>query len=274
MAISAVSSISAGDLVRLFGSPSFGSIGPVGKSPAVLRVEAVPGLASREDARSDDAPPADGAEGAAPAVPGGKEGGRGKAPASARAADPRRPEAILAGRREEGDIRSRLDELLGEKSAMERRQAEQAGRRSAELTSVLAQLRSRDSEVRAHEAAHMAAGGRYVTGGATYSYQRGPDGAQYAVGGEVGIDTSPVPGRPEETAQKMRVICAAALAPSDPSAADLSVAAAASQAEAEALAEIASSRAEELAGRYGQEAAASRAGSGGSPPRSSLDMVA
>jgi hypothetical protein len=63
----------------------------------------------------------------------------------------------------------------------------------------------------------------------------------------VGIDTSAVPGRPEETVQKMRIIRAAALAPSEPSAADLSVAAAASEIEADALAEIAQARTEEVA---------------------------
>ena len=80
----------------------------------------------------------------------------------------------------------------------------------------------------------MAAGGRYITGGASYTYERGPDGAEYAVGGEVGIDTSPVPGNPEATAEKMRIVRAAALAPSDPSAADLAVAASAAEAEAPA----------------------------------------
>jgi hypothetical protein len=159
------------------------------------------------------------------------------------------------------------------KSEIERKQADAKGERSIEAASELSQLRSRDAEVRAHESAHMAAGGRYVTGGASYSYQKGPDGGQYAVGGEVGIDTSTVPGDPEETVRKMRAIRAAALAPSDPSAADLAVAAAATQAEAAALAEIAQARAEELAGRYGKEIEA-----GARPekdaPANSLDMLA
>jgi hypothetical protein len=79
-----------------------------------------------------------------------------------------------------------------------------------------------------------------VRGGAAYAYQRGPDGQDYAVGGEVGIDTS-VPADPREAAQKMRTVRAAALAPADPSPADLAVAAAAAVAEAQALAELASS---------------------------------
>ena len=34
-------------------------------------------------------------------------------------------------------------------------------------------LQERDREVRAHERAHMTAGGSYVRGGATFEYQRG-----------------------------------------------------------------------------------------------------
>jgi hypothetical protein len=102
---------------------------------------------------------------------------------------------------------------------------------------VLRQLRSRDSVVRAHESAHIAAGGGVVTGGAHYSFQKGPDGKNYAVGGEVGIDTSPVPGNPRATIAKMETVKAAALAPAEPSGQDQSVAAAASQAEVRAQVE-------------------------------------
>jgi len=106
---------------------------------------------------------------------------------------------------------------------------------SAESTlAILRQLQSRDTTVRAHESAHIAAGGGVITSGARYSYQKGPDGRQYAVGGEVGIDPSPVPGNPRATLAKMAVVKAAALAPAQPSATDQSVAAAASQTEAQA----------------------------------------
>ena len=53
------------------------------------------------------------------------------------------------------------------------------------------ELSARDREVRAHEEAHANVGGRYA-GSPTYSFQRGPDGKQYAVGGEVSIDVSPI----------------------------------------------------------------------------------
>ncbi|MDV7392559.1 putative metalloprotease CJM1_0395 family protein, partial [Arthrospira platensis SPKY1] len=55
----------------------------------------------------------------------------------------------------------------------------------------LQQLQQRDREVRAHEMAHVAAGAGLVTRGASYTYQTGPDGQRYAIGGEVSIDTSP-----------------------------------------------------------------------------------
>ncbi|MFW5858194.1 MAG: putative metalloprotease CJM1_0395 family protein, partial [Planctomycetota bacterium] len=90
------------------------------------------------------------------------------------------------------------------------------------------QLQSRDREVRQHEQAHVAAGGQYVTRGASFSYQKGPDGKRYAVGGEVGIDTSPE-STPEATIRKMMQVRRAALAPAQPSATDRRVAAVAAQ---------------------------------------------
>ncbi|MBD3346790.1 MAG: hypothetical protein GF401_17170 [Chitinivibrionales bacterium] len=101
------------------------------------------------------------------------------------------------------------------------------------------ELQTRDREVRAHEAAHVAAGGQYVRGGASYEYQVGPDGKQYAVGGEVSIDTSPIAGNPQATIQKMQVVRKAALAPAQPSGQDRSVAAQATQNEAKARQELA-----------------------------------
>ncbi len=45
---------------------------------------------------------------------------------------------------------------------------------------VISELKQRDAEVKAHEAAHMAASGGFATGGASFEYQQGPDGVQYA----------------------------------------------------------------------------------------------
>jgi hypothetical protein len=90
------------------------------------------------------------------------------------------------------------------------------------------ELSRRDQEVRAHELAHQAVGGRYA-GAAKFEFVRGPDGVRYAVAGSVDIDVSPVPGDPEATIQKMRIVRAAALAPINPSPSDRAVAAEASR---------------------------------------------
>lgn len=100
------------------------------------------------------------------------------------------------------------------------------------------ELKKRDREVRSHEAAHLAAAGQYAQGGPTFDYQRGPDGKNYATGGEVSIDTSPVPNNPEATIRKARQIRAAAHAPAEPSGQDRRVAVQASQMEAEARAQL------------------------------------
>jgi hypothetical protein len=92
------------------------------------------------------------------------------------------------------------------------------------------QLKKRDQEVKAHEQAHMAAGGGLVQGGASYTYQRGVDGKLYAVGGEVKIDTSSERD-PDQTIRKMQQVKRAALAPANPSGADRAVAARAAQVE-------------------------------------------
>lgn len=102
---------------------------------------------------------------------------------------------------------------------------------------MIRELAARDREVRQHEMAHQMAGGQY-TGGATYTFQRGPDGVMYAVGGQVSIDTSAVPGDPEATLQKAQTIERAAMAPADPSPQDLKVAASARAMANEARAEL------------------------------------
>jgi len=102
---------------------------------------------------------------------------------------------------------------------------------------VVARLQARDRAVRAHEQAHVAAGGSLVISGPSYTYQKGPDGVNYAVGGEVNIDTSKEPD-PEATLQKAQQIRRAALAPADPSAQDRAVAAQATQLATEARVEL------------------------------------
>lgn len=86
------------------------------------------------------------------------------------------------------------------------------------------QLKNRDAEVRAHEQAHIRTGGSLIRGGASYEYTTGPDNKRYAIGGEVGIDTSPVKNDPEATIIKGQHIKRTALAPREPSSQDYAVA--------------------------------------------------
>jgi len=135
------------------------------------------------------------------------------------------------------------------------------------------QLKQRDREVRAHEMAHVAAGAGVVTSGASYSFETGPDGRRYAVGGEVGINVSP--GRtPEETLSRAEKIRAAALAPADPSGQDRQIAARAASMAAEARVELATRARDE--GATGPAQAYRVAETGGRAPAtgSALDTYA
>lgn len=115
--------------------------------------------------------------------------------------------------------------------------AAQESQLSQEEQAEVNRLKRQDEAVKAHERAHMAAGGEIASGPASYQYQRGPDGKQYAVSGEVQIDVSKERD-PQETIRKMQQVRKAALAPSQPSPTDRRVAAQASQIEAEARAEL------------------------------------
>lgn len=106
-------------------------------------------------------------------------------------------------------------------------------------------LQSRDAQVRGHENAHAGAGGA-LAGSPSYTFETGPDGRQYAVGGEVPISIQSG-STPEESLRNAAQVRSAALAPADPSSADLGVAAAASSLERQARAELARERQEEVA---------------------------
>jgi hypothetical protein len=108
---------------------------------------------------------------------------------------------------------------------------------SREELALIAELAQDDHRVRAHEQAHVSAGGNLVRGGPNFEYQTGPDKQRYAVGGEVSIDTTPVNNDPQATIRKAEHIRRAALAPADPSSQDLRVAAEATHMELQAQAE-------------------------------------
>lgn len=133
----------------------------------------------------------------------------------------------------------------------------------------LAELKARDREVRTHEAAHQAAGGQH-SGAMSLTYQRGPDGTQYAVGGEVSIDIAPVNGDAQATIEKMRVVRSAAMAPAEPSSQDSAVAAQAMQIMLQAQSELASEQTlarQEAQGASKEEPASSQEDSPQSLPR-------
>lgn len=100
----------------------------------------------------------------------------------------------------------------------------------------LQKLKRRDHEVRAHEMAHQSAGGEYA-GSASYTYTTGPDDKRYAVGGSVDIDTG-AEESPEKTIKKASQVKRAAMAPAQPSAADLKIAAKAARMKMQAQAEL------------------------------------
>ncbi|NVK36508.1 MAG: catalase [Gammaproteobacteria bacterium] len=124
-----------------------------------------------------------------------------------------------------------------EQDAQEQRQLEAEQRQ-------LQQLAERDREVRAHEQAHQSVGGQYA-GAMSLAYERGPDGKNYAVAGEVPIDTGKVANNPQATLDKAETIRRAALAPAEPSSQDRRVAAQAIQMTLEARAEIQQQQREE-----------------------------
>ena len=112
---------------------------------------------------------------------------------------------------------------------------------------LLKELSVRDGEVKAHEAAHQAAGGG-MTGAATYTYQQGPDGKMYAIGGEVSISMKSG-STPEETIANARQIASAAMAAGDPSPQDFAVASSARVMEIKAQQQLAKEQREETSGQ-------------------------
>ena len=83
----------------------------------------------------------------------------------------------------------------------------------------------RDAAVRLHERAHAASLGPYAESAIHYSTARGPAGERVVTGGRIAVDLDPVPGDPRASLAKARTVLNAALAPGDPSAADMRVAA-------------------------------------------------
>jgi hypothetical protein len=147
-----------------------------------------------------------------------------------------------------------IDELLASQARRsepvadaEPEPAKENPRENAKEDQAITELERRDREVRAHEQAHAAAAGD-LGSAPTFTYQVGPDGRLYAVGGEVRIDTTPVTGDPAATLRKAQQIERAAFAPGDPSPEDLHAAVMAAAMAARARRELARQREDDRRG--------------------------
>ena len=139
--------------------------------------------------------------------------------------------------RQQGSEDSDSEQQQNQQASEDTPEEEQAQQQLELEQQQIEELKARDTEVRVHEQAHASVGGQYA-GSPSYEYQRGPDGTNYAVGGEVQIDVSEIPGDPQATIDKMQTVRAAALAPAEPSSADRAIAADATQKMAAAQAEL------------------------------------
>lgn len=147
---------------------------------------------------------------------------------STKAADELTVSAAAREAQSKWDIRNQYKKL----------KAKQEGDLTAEEKKQLEKYKAADREVRAHEQAHLSAAGNLAVSGASFQFATGPDGACYAMSGEVNIDTSPIPNNPAAMPQKAQQIESAAMAPAQPSPQDRSVAAQAASMAAKARHEM------------------------------------
>ena len=132
------------------------------------------------------------------------------------------------------------------KKSVEKEKASDPHKLSQEQEEQVKELQARDAEVKQHEAAHQAAGGG-LAGAASYTYQQGPDGKMYAIGGEVPI-SMPASSSPEEALANARKVIASATAPGEPSGQDMAVASSAAMMQLKAEQQITKKAQEELDG--------------------------
>lgn len=147
----------------------------------------------------------------------------------------------------------RAEQQQDEERAEQRRQQQEQQQQQQQIR----QLASREREVIAHEQAHAAVGGQY-TGSPSYTFERGPNGVNYAVGGEVAISLPAGGDDPAATLAAARQVREAALAPADPSVQDRTIAAEAARIESQAAAELAAQNAEQQAAAQAEKEEAAR----------------
>jgi SprA-related family len=128
---------------------------------------------------------------------------------------------------------------------------------SSKEKAVVRELEMRDREVHAHEQAHATAGAG-IAGAPSYSYETGPDGRRYAVGGEVPIHVRTGSDDPQVAIQQYAQVVRAALAPANPSSQDRAVAANAQTKIAELQGKAASERQSKAPGSLANESGAAK----------------
>jgi len=124
---------------------------------------------------------------------------------------PKQPDTTVADRQQ---VDNRVEERIESRKERAELHADQQQ---------IAALKQRDREVKDHEQAHRAVGGKYA-GAMSLQYERGPDGVNYAVAGEVQINMSRSADNPEADLIRAQQIRQAALAPAEPSVQDRYVA--------------------------------------------------
>ena len=139
----------------------------------------------------------------------------------------------------------KLQEKDDEKKAEESKKASTTTL-TTEEKQVVSELQTRDTEVRVHEAAHQSGGAS--TGAASYTYQKGPDGKMYAIGGEVPVSMKSG-STPQETIANAQAVIASALAPADPSGQDQAVASSAMMMIVKAQQQLAQENQEKIDGK-------------------------
>ena len=144
------------------------------------------------------------------------------------------PEAVASKSDEEGSGKNPQQEGRSNSEAEQDRADKQ----------LIQELAARDREVRSHEQAHANVGGVYA-GSPSYTYQRGPNGVNYAVAGEVPISIPSNLTDPRQALSAAEQVQRAALAPAEPSAQDLRVAAQAAQMAIQARADIAAEQSQQ-----------------------------
>lgn len=216
---------------------------PVVFSSGTVNTESV----KRDNTQRETVPPVTSSENSSAEKGIGSEADRAKTPGQNQQAvtyekpTPNNGQAVNAQNTSEKDNAD--DQSAGREEAENRQQEQQAQQQEQTEKREIAELEKRDLEVRTHEQAHASVGGQYA-GSPQYEYETGPDGRSYAVDGQVSIDVSRE-SDPEDTIRKAQQVKAAALAPAEPSPADLRVANEATQLAAQARKEILEEKAEQ-----------------------------